>query len=270
MKKILIPTDFSENSDNAIKFALDYYARCRATFYLLHVSQNRLPDSVNNISEPVRNPEKKLEQEKEKWENYRPESRHRLMVLQGEASLVEAVRKWIREKEIDMIVMGTKGNLFSDHSEAASNTYEILTKVKCPILVIPENANFEGIRNISFITDYNCLYKNRVIQSLSEALTIHKVPLRVLNLRPQNTGLTQRQIENKGFLHFFIKDIRHSFHFMENKNVEAGIQEFFDVWDIGLVSIPAKNLNFIQRLMLRPTTPSIDYHARMPFLVLHE
>ncbi len=38
MKNILIPTDFSENSWNAIKYALKLYKKTRCSFHLLHVS----------------------------------------------------------------------------------------------------------------------------------------------------------------------------------------------------------------------------------------
>ncbi|WP_299528057.1 universal stress protein, partial [uncultured Lutibacter sp.] len=38
MKNILLPTDFSENSWNAIKYALELYKKTACNFYLLHVT----------------------------------------------------------------------------------------------------------------------------------------------------------------------------------------------------------------------------------------
>ena len=38
MKNILIPTDFSENSWNAIKYALLFFKKTPCNFYLLHVT----------------------------------------------------------------------------------------------------------------------------------------------------------------------------------------------------------------------------------------
>ena len=38
MKNILIPTDFSENSWNAIKYALQFFKKKKCNFYLLHVT----------------------------------------------------------------------------------------------------------------------------------------------------------------------------------------------------------------------------------------
>lgn len=279
MKNILIPTDFSENSQNAIRYALDYYANIPVNFFILHVShKNHLPkievsESFFESSSSIQlayDPSLLLKREIKLCKTWTKNPKHNFFPLQEDMLLVEAIRKQILENEIDAILMGTKGVSQSDRDEMGSHTYEVITKVKCPIMVIPENAAFNGIRNIAFVTDYNCLYRNRVISTLSQALQLHNVPLRVLHIRPQNTRLTVAQTDNKGFLHYFFKEIKHSFHFLENKNVETGIQDFVDTWEISMVAIVAKNLNFIQRLMLRPSSNVINYHSEVPFLVLHE
>ena len=156
-------------------------------------------------------------------------------------------------------------------NEMGSNTCEVITKVKCPILVIPGNARFKGVKNIAFVTDYNCIFRNKIISTLSETLELHNTPLRILHVKSRTTGgLTTIQTDNKGFLHYFFRDKKHSFHFVENKDLETGIQNFVETWDISLVSIVAKNLNFIQRLLLRPAVKIVSYHTHVPFLVIHE
>ena len=137
-------------------------------------------------------------------------------------------------------------------------------------MVIPENSHFDGIKNVAFATDYNSLYRSKVMSTLSDALLLHDAPLRVLHIKSRDTGLTPAQTDNRGFLHYFFKETRHSFHVLTNKNLEPGIQDFVDTWEISMVAIAAKNLNFIQRLMLRPALGAINYHSEVPFLVLHE
>ena len=46
MKNILIPTDFSDNSVNALRYALDFLMESEATFYVLHVA------SLSTIATP--------------------------------------------------------------------------------------------------------------------------------------------------------------------------------------------------------------------------
>ena len=279
MKKILIPTDFSENSRNAIRYALDYFANVSVNFYILHVTNKKslqsqeeldlIPDTIYRTA-IIANPSELLREEIKICQSLSKNKNHNFFPLFEDLNLVEAIRKQVSEKEIDYILMGTKGTSKIISKEMGSNACDVITKVKCPILVIPENARFSGIKNIAFVTDYNCLYRNKVISRLSETLKIHNSPLRVLHVKSQNTKLTVSQTDNKGFLHYFFKDIKHSFHFLENKDLEKGIQDFVATWDISIVAIVAKNLNFIQRLLLRPTEEAVSYRTDVPFLVLHE
>ncbi len=279
MKNILIPTDFSENAHNAIRYALDYFADIPVNFYILHVSQKETSktdegyeDFLESDSEiqTVQNTASLLKEEIKTCRISAKNLEHNFFPLHEEVNLVEAIRKHISEKEIDYILMGTKGASKTNTNEMGSNTCEVVTKVKCPILVIPGSARFRGIKNIAFVTDYNCIYRNKIITTLSETLELHNSPLRILHIKSQNTGLTSGQTDNKGFLHYFFREKKHSFHFVENKELEIGIQNFIETWEISLVSIVAKNLNFIQRLLLRPSVKIVSYHTNVPFLVIHE
>ncbi len=279
MKNILIPTDFSENSQNAIRYALEYFSNVAVNFYMLHVS---LPNARYREKQPEtlfggtaqadagHSARMLLDEEVKNCQLLSKNPGHQFFPIEENVMLVEAIRKQLAEYEIDTIVMGTSGGSAVNQGEIGSNTYEVITKVKCPVMVIPENARFRGIKNLAFVTDYNCIYRNKVISRLSQALHLHQSPLRVLHIRPQNSSLTPAQVDNKGFLHYFFKDIKHSFHFLENTELEVGIQDFVDTWEISMIGIPAKNLNFIQRLMLRPATNTNNYHSDIPFLVLHE
>jgi len=279
MMNILIPTDFSENAQNAIAYALAYFSDVAVNFYILHVShthtstkeeEQELFSDFDTEMQTVQSTSATLREEIRKYQIRSLNPAHNFFSLHENLNLVEAIRKNVIEKEIDYILMGTKGTTKINGGEMGSNTCDVITKVKCPILVIPENAKFNGIKNIAFLTDYNCIYRNKIITRLSETLDLHRSPLRVLHIKAQNTGLTAAQTDNKGFLHYFFKDKKHSFHFVENKDLEIGIQDFVETWDISLVSIVAKNLNLIQRLLLRPAVKSMSYSVNVPFLVLHE
>ena len=275
---VLIPTDFSENSKNAMRYAMDFFADCSVRFYMLHVSspnsafQKRQQKALQNtwsVEKPT-SPKELLEEEVKNYRLLARNSEHEFFTLEKEGSLIEVIRSRVEQQEINLIVMGTKGNAGMEQDSSGSKTYEVITKVKCPIMVVPDHARMEKIKNISFITDYNNIYRNKVISTLSKALQLHEAPLRILHLRPKISKMTSEQVDNKGFLHYFFRDTKHSFHFLENQHADSGIQEFIDTWEISIVAIAARNLNFIQRLMLRPVSEGITYHSENPFLVLHE
>lgn len=281
MKHILIPTDFSKNSRNAIDYALEYFAEIPVNFYLLHASlldtlvkkdRQKLYIDNNATLEVARETSVLLDEEVQFCRQHSKNPNHSFIPIEENHNLVEAIRKQVREKEIDFILMGTRGGGKSKlgSAELGSNAFDVITKVKCPVFAIPENAKFTGIKNVALITDYNCLYRNKVISALSDTVDLHRSPLRVLHVKSLNSGLTMAQTDNKGFLHYFFKDRKHSFHFVENKDLEIGTQNFVKTWDISLVSVVAKNLNFIQRLLFHPKIKNINHKIDVPFLVLHE
>src|SRR5690606_29835531 len=157
-------------------------------FYILHVSNKNLnfkeePENISDFSsemQTVQSTSTLLKEEIRVCQQLSKNQAHKFFVLHENLNLVEAIRKQVAEKEIDYILMGTKGTSKTNRGELGSNTCDVITKVKCQILVIPEHARFNGIKNIAFLTDYNCIYRNKVISSLSETLDLHQSPLRVL------------------------------------------------------------------------------------------
>ena len=141
MKNILLPTDFSENSWNAIKYAIHFFEKETCNFYLLYV--NRLNNALINDSpyiasgdvlEDVYTTSAKLELNKilkRILKEFSLNKRHRFYKLSDYNFFIESIRKHVEEKNIDCIVMGTKGASGLKKIIAGSNTGDVITKVKC-------------------------------------------------------------------------------------------------------------------------------------------
>ncbi len=277
MKNILIPTDFSENSRNAIKYAQEYFSDIPVNFYLLHVSPNK-PSEIREPAQPfesesqqvIDSPVTQLLEEIKICKSLTLNPLHIFFSIYENISLVESIRKQLVEKEIDYILMGTRGASNIARTDIGSNTSEVITKVKCPVLVIPPQAKFKGVKNIAFPTNYNCIYKNRVVSTLFETLKLQNAALRILHIKSSGQNLNQEQVDNKNFIQDFLKETKHSFHILENNNIEMGIQDFVETWEIDMIAIVAKNLNIIQRLLFNPMDKTVSYHNEIPFLVMHE
>ena len=270
IKNVLIPTDFSENANNAISYAIEYFEGVSVNFYLLHVSSKSNDDKQEDYafaSMTLDHPsssviQSSVEQLLSQIITYKQRSKttaHNFFAIHENGLMVEAIRKHVSEKQIDYILMGTRGASSMDGVGIGSNTAEVITKVKCPMLVIPKRAQFKGIHNIAFPTDYNCIYRNIVVSTISDTLSMQKAALRVLHIKARSRELTSSQT-----------DTRHSFHFLELINLESGLQAFVETWDINMIAIAAKNLNFMQKILLSPSVTSIPYHSEIPFLILHE
>ena len=281
MKNILIPTDFSENSWNAVKYALAFFKDTECDFYLLHVSliynyaSGESPivplPSVEVIDNTVLKQAKThLKKLLKKIEQLDHNPKHHFYKLSNYDYFIDAVRNQVAEKNIDLIVMGTKGASGLKKAMIGSNTGDLITRVKCPVLIVPENAIFKDLKEIAFSTDYHLFYPTKILNNISEFVKMHNSTLRILHIIKKEEEFTEFQLENKEFLANFFEDEKHSFHKITNKKIEDGVQCFVESRDIDMIIMIAKNLNLFQRILFRPTVEEISYHTDIPFLVLHE
>jgi len=280
MQKILIPTDFSANALNAIQYALQFFKKEKCTFYLLHVSQSVADPATTSMGfasinaammqEAMATDHRKLCKLVQTLRKENHNKLHDFIVLQEFTFFTEAVKKQVKEQNIDFIVMGTKGASGFKEAVIGSNTSDVITKVKCPVLVIPENAKYKSPGEIVFPTDYNLVYNNDLLISLIHVLNIHKPQLRILHIQKNNAELAAFQKANQETLDAHLANYIHSFHTIIHTDIEAAMQNFIEYKDIDMVVMIAKNLNFLQRLLFEPLVEKISYHTQIPFLVLHE
>ncbi|MEW7279818.1 universal stress protein [Aquimarina sp. 2201CG1-2-11] len=278
-KNILIPIDFSENSWNAISYALSFFENVNCNFHLLHVVNS---ERLMRVNIPLYEPEeivvrKTSQKNKEQMNSFLKRikkithNKNHLFFTTIEYGLfIDVVRKQVIDRNINYIVMGTKGASGLKEKIIGTNTGDVITKVKCSLLVIPEKASYTRINEIAFPTDYNIYYKNKVLSTITEILTLTKSSLRVLHVSKKEQDLTDLQKNNKYFLEDVLQNQKYSFHFLSNVDLETAVQCFVESRDIDMITMVAKNLNFFQRILFQPTVEKISYHISIPFLVLHE
>ncbi|WP_298317372.1 universal stress protein [uncultured Aquimarina sp.] len=279
MKNILIPTDFSENSWNSVTYALSFFKKVKCNFHLLHVSpyqevigSDSFFESKDHVVEKAtRSDKEQMQLLLKKIQKLPLNTKHRFFTIYEHIFFVDTIRKHVEEKNIDFIVMGTKGASGLKEKTIGSNTGDVITKVKCPVLVIPEKARYNNINEIAFPTDYNIFYRNKVLNTITEVLNLNHAALRILHISKKEKELSELQKKNKDFLNDYLgENEEHSFHFLSNPNIEQAVQCFIESRNIGMITMVAKNLNFFQRILFHPTVEKISYHTRIPFLVLHE
>lgn len=280
MKNILLPTDFSENSWNAIVYALNFFDKSNCNFFLLHVNALSYVATSNTpylnnkefIEETFTKPAKKRLKSllKRILTEFPEHQNHHFFTLTDYNFFVDSVRNQVQDKKIDMIVMGTKGASGLKKVIVGSNAADVIKKVKCPTLVVPEDATFGGLDEIAFPTDYYLTYGVDLLKPLYNILKIHNSSLQVIHITNKTEGLCMAQQDNKDLLNDYFNKFRPTFYNLANKNVESAIEVFVQSRDIKMVAMVAKNLNYFQRILFHNKIEEITYHTRIPFLVMHD
>ncbi|MFX0557911.1 universal stress protein [Maribacter sp. CXY002] len=279
MKNILIPTDFSENAWNAIKYGLALYKKIHCNFHLIHVhpivafaggeaamyaSQELMERNL------LKESSKKLEKILIDIEHLPFNTKHTFHTSVFYGFFTDHIKQQVEDNNIDLIIMGTKGASGLQAVSMGSNTGNVITKVKCAVLAIPEDAEYRRPKEIALPTDYQMGYDIKVLEDVKDLSLINNSAVRILYAAKIGAELTNEQLKNKKFLDNYFKDVEHSFHTVTGNKLESVVQCFTESRDIDLIAMVAKNLNFLERILFRPTVEKISYHTKVPFLVLHE
>ncbi|MBN2295638.1 MAG: universal stress protein [Pirellulales bacterium] len=144
IEKILLPTDFSECSEQARSYASELARRFDAEIHLLHVVSSAPPPVyAGPVPAAVLQPEEDAKKVLEDWDD--PAFKDAKSVVRNVAMgspFVEIVR-YAREQNINLIVMGTHGRSGLVQVLLGSTAEKVVRKAACPVLTVrPEGQQF--------------------------------------------------------------------------------------------------------------------------------
>ncbi|SRX72898.1 universal stress protein [Aequorivita antarctica] len=276
MRKILIPTDFSENSMNAIKYATELFKYNRAEIYLLHAFADEVYDAKSRLANEIFDDLQKktlaktkaaLENFREKIVDFSPNPKHNIHTIAEFGLLVDSVNDWVEKENIDVVVMGTKGETADKKITFGTNTLQVIKYVKCPVLAIPVVFGDVHPKNILFPTDYQLPYKRRELKLVSSIAKcfVSKVDFLYVS---KFSSLSLRQQDNKNFLEASFCDNQISFKQENGTDVTKAINTFVIENPIDMLIMVNTRHSYLENILYQSTIEKIGLHIDIPFLVL--
>ena len=134
-KKILVTTDFSENSIQAFPYAVDIAKRTQAEVELLHIlSFDQFEESEKDLSLRTIREERLKILKKEYFNEISDKVTHKLIVSQD--SPHEAIHNYIKENPVNLLVMATVGRTGIKYLMMGSTTANVVRHVHSAVLSI--------------------------------------------------------------------------------------------------------------------------------------
>lgn len=275
MFKILLPTDFSDNSWSAIVYALKMFEEESCMFFLLNSSLMRF-STMSNLSNSLmltiqKSTRRELNDLKEQILACNYNKLHSVEILQSSEDLNLAIEWAVITYGIDIIVMGTKGATGAKEFFLGSNTNKVISKLHhCPILVIPDEYNFTQPKEIAFPTDFNRPFRVEEIEHLVGVVKLFNSTIRVVHINVEDR-LNENQEYNMKCLDDLLNKVEHSFHWMPKytKKVEE-IKDFIEELDINLLAMVKYEHSLIKRITKEPVIKKIGLSPIIPFMVIPE
>jgi len=276
MLSILLPTDFSKNSMNAITYALEFFKYQKTTFYFMHAYQNEFYDheeltsreKYKDVLESVKNESQtNLEQLLNTVKKLAPHPRFTYHTISAYNTLVEEANLITDDKNIDLIVMGTKGKSDERHIIFGSQTFQVLKYVQCPVLVIPSNYTNTQPKHILFPTNYLMPYKRRELKLLSELAKSYRSTIDVLYISKSNK-LSMRQEDNQSFIKDTLHDNKVNFCHENSKKVADSIKNYIREKDIDIITMVNTQHSFLEDMLFPSTIDKVSLGLEIPLLAM--
>lgn len=279
-RKILLPTDFSKNAWHAISYALKLYKKDQCDFYILNVfsATSNIIDSLINM-EPGSELYETAKLDSENGlakildmlafkDNDNP--KHHFNTISTFNNVVEAIKNIVEEKDIEMIIMGTKGKTASRTRVFGSVAIDVMEKVRnCPVIVVPETAKHNLPKEIVFPTSYKTHLKRRELNHLVDLAKNCQAAIRVLHISTEDK-LSEKQLNNKKLIEEYFEGVEYTYHSLSHMDVPTAINCFVESRGSDMVAFINKKHAFFRSILTHPLVKEIGYDSKVPLLVMHD
>lgn len=241
MKRILVPTDFSDHAHYALEVAAQLCRKTGSELFILNLLDlpTHMNDAVNN---GVNIPEVML---------FLKKTNDRLEDLKDEALLegitvttatriekaFEGIVSYSKEHAVDLIVMGSHGASGFQELLIGSNTEKIVRSSDVPVLVIKNQVETFTADKFVFASDFTSEIR-KPFKKLLELADIFNAELHLVMINTPNSFKPTHVAEEQ--MKAFLKEYtlpKHQLHIYNDTNVEKGILNFANKIDADVIGV---------------------------------
>jgi len=278
MKKILIPTDFSENAMNAITYATRLYRNEECVFYLLNsyaISEFDIGDikasefGVTSIDKANNLSKQELDKTLETLTLQNSNANHSYKTISEYGAPIDVMKDAIAKHDIQLVIMGTKGKSNRSGAMFGSNTITAMEQIRnCPVLGVPSGVRLGTINEIVFPTSYAETYKKRDLTELIHLATIHEAQICILHVSPKE-DLSNKQKENRNVLAECLEGTKFSFHQMSSPDKNQAVRSFVESRDSKMIAMINGKHWFFEKIFRTPMVMDLGMFDKVPLLAMH-
>ncbi len=276
MKNILVPTDFSKTSINALDVGVEIAKKSNAQVTLLHVVEEASSSSFSVTGEWQKEDWsdklftlRMLEKAKVQLEKLVLDPKYSSVNLNGELRLGNAfhgMRTIITEHKVDLVVMGTQGRSGAAEVVIGTNTERVVRHAKCPVLSINKKPARVDFKNIVYAT---AMHKDEEVFSRMVKKTQQLYNSTVHLVRINTPGDFQRDYVVKDYMEKFAKKLglkNYTINVFNDITEEDGIIYFAETIDADMIAMATHGRTGFAHVLAGSIAEDVVSHAKRPVL----
>lgn len=270
MKKILVPTDFSQEAEKALKVASQIAKKHGSEIYLLHMLEIPMQE-IDTVSAKADVPEvmffmkmaqKKFEEIKNS-EYLKGVTVHEIVKPDGTFNGISEISK---EHGITMITMGSHGASGLKEMFVGSNAEKVVRSSDVPVLVIKNDHDEFSVDDIVFASDFKNDNKETYRQA-SEIAMAFGAQIHLLMVNTASNFTTTQKANDR--INDFIQDYsfkNYTINIYNDESIEKGVLNFAKAIDADLVGISTHGRQGIAHFFNGSISEDLVNHANLPVI----
>lgn len=260
MKTILIPIDFSDVSLNATRYSAMMFSGNPDVKIILY-SMYKDEDEKETIDSYLQNLKKELLEKGDKEVE---------CISEMHTDFIHCLEKLAFQKAASLIVMGIKGKSALANFFIGSNTLKMIEKNICPVMIIPADSNFNGIKNIAMTCDFNEVEWDVPSLFIKTILDFYDSSLHIINI---NSDLyisitAEYKTKCKKLEDMFI-DYNPDFYFLGMYDFYDSVEKFITDKNIDMLITIPKYHTLFEKIFTGSHTKQLALHSKIPMLAVH-
>lgn len=272
MKKILVPTDFSEQAEDALKVAAQIAKKHNSEIFLLHMLElpTQLMDpSVRDAGSSIPESIYFMKLAHKRFEDVMSRDYLKGITVHETVqfnSAFEGIMAGSKEHGCDLVVMGSQGASGLKEAFIGSNTEKVVRHSNIPVLVIKDYIEIDDLKSFVYATDFTEESKKSFNEAVNFAKTIdatlHLIYVNTPN-KFKTTDYTDHVTNN------YLKDLdfkNYSLTVYNDESVEKGILNYAGKVNADLLGISTHGRKGLAHFLNGSISEDLINHAQRPVI----
>lgn len=275
MKTIIVPTDFSPVSLNAVHFATEMAQSIQASLLLFNVynipvSYSDVPVVLVSVEEMKKASEAQLEQLKEQLQHL-TSGKLKIYTESRMGNTVDELEELCKSIQPFAVVMGAKGKTGVEKLVFGSTTLTAIRHLTWPVICVPPGKEYgNGIKKVGFACDFKQVVETTPVQFIKKIVQEFNAELHVLNVDYKEKHFRPETPEQSFLLHNLLEEVKPQYHFINHEDIEDGINDFAENNNLDLVIAIPKKHKLLDGIFHSSSTKQLVFQSHIPVMCVHE
>lgn len=275
MKKVILPTDFSDNSWRAMTYAAQLYSNIPCQFYILNTYN--VPHGYTDVG-VIQNFEPLKEESEEglalmlgRFNELDHHKDSTVETISRFASLVDTINE-LEKKDPNsfVVVMGTRGATGIGELFLGTMTSHVIEHTSSPVICVPNVAALSVPENIMLAVDKDGVDRRSEVEPLLQLAQDRNAHIKVVNV-PENEEVLFGQDSPETFvIDHYLDGVSHSYYNLSGEYKEDTLTASAEKDKVDLIAMIKRDRGFWKNLFHRSLTKSMSFHSDIPLLILRD